>query len=348
MIRSFILLLFCIWMWSGPARAQYPQLGPVCDPITGCAAAISQTKLGKFDAYWLSDGKTQALVVPALGRVMSYGEVNGDNWLWNAPAKSGKTPSQADWRGQGGNKTWLAPQSEWPQWFGRAWPPWEGTPFQAEVLSGGKLHTVSAVSPASGTRIIRDYWHDEKTGDFVIEQSVQKVKGAPLRASIWSVTQIAPPDAVFLPVNPQSAYPNGFQRLDEDSAKGQLVWKAAGSLLEVRPGAQGAFKLGVDAPVAAIAAVKDGVAFVQKTARPDGEYPDAAPGATGFPVELFNGGTKAAPYVELELLSPLRDYVAGARWIHTMRWSLQQLPLHDVDSSAVHKAVERLLAPDAP
>ena len=340
MKKLFLLLLLCV----SPAFAQYKIAGPVCDPITGCPAAITLAKFGQHEAFWISDGKTKALVVPALGRVMNYSELNGDNWLWNAELKNGKPPV-GDWPNWGGDKTWIGPQSQWPQLFGKKWPPFEGTPFSAEVVSGGKLHTVSEVSPQTGARIIRDYWHDDKTGDFIIQQSIEQIKGAPFSASIWSVSQVALPDAVFIPLDPNSAYENHFSWMDKGN--GQAKWKATETLLTVRPTLTGSFKIGADAPVSSIAAVKDGVAFVQKTARPDGDYPDGATIAdakgAGFPVELYNGGTKNAPYVEMELLSPLRAYHRGARWIHTMRWRLHQLPLHDVESEAVQSEVERLL-----
>lgn len=324
----------------------------VCDE-TGCPAAIANTTYDGWDAYQLCDGKTYAIVVPAIGRVMAYGLVEnadyGRNWLWNGNRRQEQKRKPSEWKNWGGDKTWLAPQSFWSTIAARGgWPPdpaWDGKPYEVEVLTGGIVRTVGAVSARSGTRIIREYWHDDATGDFIIRQTAEKVTGEPLLLSLWSVTQILPPEAVFIPINPDSPYKNSFHFIVKTP---NVLWDAGSAMLKIRPLREGNFKVGADSPVSSIAAVNDGMAFVQRTARPAGDYPDGALGA-GFPVELYNSGNADAYYQELELLSPLRRFIAGVRgkpgtrWTHTMRWSLHRLPEGDVDSQAVQQAVQELL-----
>lgn len=326
-----------------------------CDPVTGCPPAISIVDYNGWKAYRLTDGRSEAVIVPEIGRVMRFSLLNGPNWLWNAAPETQKNKKPGDWKNWGGDKTWPAPQSEWATLVGQAWPPdpaWDGAPHQAEVLTGARLRTTTELSPGSGTRLIREHWFDEATGEFVIAQTVWKQSGTPQTLSIWSVTQIEPPDAVFLPLNPNSDYPDKFHWLRGADMEPTITAPSL-TLLKVLPmaveaGKQKSFKIGVDSPTSAIAAVKNGVAFVQRSGRPEGPYPDGAKAEdgtpkSGFPVELYDSGQSTAHYMELELLSPLRRYIPGTRWTHTVRWKLHQLPGQSIDDAGVQAEIEKVL-----
>ena len=305
-----------------------------------CAPAIATLQYGGRRAYKLTDGKTQAVIVPDIGRVMSYGRVGGPNLLWNLAGSPGKE----GWKNYGGDKTWLAPQSSWKAFHGKnSWPPdeaFDGKPHRAEVLSGGKVRMVSPLSP-TGIRLTRTMYFADN-GDFVIEQMARKERGAPVRASIWSVTQTVPGEAVFLPRDERSTYSNGFAPMGK-LTDSQKIEQVTPKLLRVATfNRGGGSKIGVDAPVSSIASVRDGVAFVQKSPKPRGVYPDAEGGA-GFPVELYVSGEAANFYLEMELLGPLKNFSVGGKSTHTMRWSLHDLPSKNVDSPAVVSAMEKLL-----
>ena len=342
-LAAFFLLFFALGC-SSVAKAEGRE-GWICGP-DGCFAAISETKYQGWDAWRLCDGKTEAIVVPAIGRVMSFKTETGENWLWNATFPKGKTPDYGNWNNWGGDKTWLSPQSDWKKLGSeKGWPPpkeWEQTAFQSEVATGGKLKIWGPISSVTGLRISRVFCHNDK-GEFVIEQTVRQTKGAPLEAGIWSVTQIdgADVNAVFLPKNEKSDYELGFRQLDK-AARAQPK-SVSSKLLQITPTLDGAYKIGVDAPRASIAAVRDGKVFVQRAARPDGKYPDGEEGKSGTPVQLYGQGMEKINYLELELLSPLLQFKPGARWTHTVRWSLHQLPSEDVDDAATHAAIDKLL-----
>ena len=310
-----------------------------------CQPAISQTRFFERDAFKLSDGKTEAIVVPAIGRIMSYGKVGGPNLLWNSPTSAG---IDWGWKNYGGDKNWLAPQAWWSVWHSKGnWPPdpaFDGLPHSAQVLSGGKLEMTSPLSPATGIRFIRTMSF-ASNGEFVVQQRAVKERGARVKGSIWNITQIVPGEAMFLPTRGNSVYKNNFHFLSKNPMA-QPFENLKPTLLRIEPkNSGGGWKIGADADVSSIASVKDGVAFVQKSAKPAGEYPDGADNGAGFPVELYiNGGGQAETYyAELELLSPLRDFGVGTGWTHTMRWSLHDLPSKDAKSSEVAEAVEKLL-----
>ncbi len=328
----------------------------VAPPVVGallcvngeCDAAITQEEFMGRKAFRLSDTASEAIVVPELGRVMSYGLVGGPNVLY---VDEKMQPKTNQWANFGGSKTWPAPQNEWATWQkSGGWPPpheIDGAPHQYEVLSGGKLKTISPIHPGSGLRAIRVYSFNEK-GEFVIEQTLEKWRGGAARHSIWSVTQIATPDAMFLPTNPDSAYQNRFHFIDAKQKNLAETEAISPTLMRVLPSNKNSYKIGVDAPRNVIASVKDGVAFVQKAGHPEGDYPDGALGA-GFGVELYNNVAPA--YNELELLSPLRVYHAnentqkmGTSFTYSLRWSLYRLPSPDAKDARVGKLMEDIFA----
>lgn len=318
-------------------------------------AAIEATTYQGRAAFRLSDGKTEAIIVPALGRVMRYGFVHSANVLWNAPPElvaKFKSGSYANW---GGDKTWPAPQTFWPALSGTSgWPPdsaWDGTPQRAE-LDDERVRTTSEVSAFNGARIVREYGFNAR-GELEIAQTVKKVVGTPVVLSIWSVTQIVPPDAIFLPLRANSIYKDNFDWIQPPTIEPRELWtsfatrddaKHTPDVLRVRPSMNTNFKIGVDADVAGVVSVKDGVAFCERAAKPKGDYPDGAVGGAGFPVELFNLAQATIQYNELEILSPLRTFKNGARWKHTVTWSLHRLPSNDATSPETAHAVAELLA----
>jgi hypothetical protein len=338
-----LLLVLAVLFFAAHAHAQESWL---CDE-SGCAAAVAPVEYSGRAAWKLSDGKTEAIVVPSLGRLMSFKRIGGENWLWENRAAA-KTPGE-HWKNWGGDKTWLAPQKRWKEFGSKTgWPPpreWDGEPFQSQILSGGKLKIWGPVSPATGLRISRVFYHDED-GDFVVEQTVSKVQGAPVEASIWSVAQVASADlsAVFLPRAENSVYENGFRWLDKKP--GAEIIPAprplSPNLLQVAP-ANAAYKIGTDAPRAAIAAVRGSDVLVLKTERGNGNYPDGETPGSGLPVEFFNSGDAKNGYVELELLSPLLQLKNDERQTQVVRWSLHSLPPADANDSAGHAAIDKLL-----
>lgn len=298
-------------------------------------------------AFRLASSVNEAVVVPSIGRVMRYGPIGGTNLLWNSPQKSFKAGEWANW---GGDKAWPAPQSAWPLSLGaRTWPPhpsWDGAPQSSRVLSNGHVQLTSGVWPVIGCRIVREFWFDTN-GDFVIRQTAEKVSGVPVQMSIWSITQTAP-DVVFVPSNPNSPYKNNFFWFGAAPAT-HNVSPVDDKLLQILPVSKDSYKIGVDAPVSAIAMRKGDLIWTLRSAKPDGDYPDGAGGA-GFPIEIFDSGgifdngAPASRYVELEILGPLRVFRKGTKWTHTVRWSLQQLPPH-ADDAAVRETVRGLLQP---
>ena len=305
-----------------------------------CEPAISKTTYFDRPAYKLTNGAVEAIVVPSIGRVMAFGKVGGPNLMWN----NKETQIKGDgWKNYGGDKTWLSPQTSWKLFHGSDnWPPepvLDGQPLQADVLSGGKLRLTTGLSQ-TGIRILRTMYFDDN-GEFVVEQTATKESGPPVKAGIWSISQAVPGQAVFFAVDPNTQYKGGFFRFgNNQKITGELVRP---DLVKMVPqNNTDGVKAGFDTKVAALAAVRDGVAWVQKAPRPDGQYPDGADEA-GFPTELYVNGNPDAYYQELEILGPLKVFYKGTSWTHTVRWSLHDLPSSDVNSPEVTETMQKLL-----
>ena len=307
-----------------------------------CDAVIAKTTYQNRPAYKLTNGAVGAVIVPAIGRVMSFGKIGGPNLIWNAePEQLAKT----GWKNYGGDKAWLAPQSNWKLFHGaNNWPPesvLDGEPLKADVLSGGKLQLTTGLSK-TGIRLIRTMYFDEN-GEFVIEQTARKERGAPIKVGIWNVTQVVPGQAVFAPVATDSTYPDGTYIWDGKKVDGAQLVRPG--LMKIVSSADGNTpKLGFDTPVAALASVRDGVAWLQRSARPVGEYPDGKNG-NGFPTEIYINGDPKMYYQELEFLGPLQEYSVGTAYTHTVRWSLHNLPSTDTDSPETLATIQKLLLP---
>lgn len=331
-------LWLAVILLSACAMAQQPK-----QDLSRDMRFIEKMKFNGQAAYRLSDGQSEAIIVPAYGRVMRFGRVGGINWLWNAAPQKYK-PN--DWKNYGGDKTWPAPQSQWAAMGGGpTWPPppaWDGKPHKAGVKNG-KLWMVSPVQKGLGARVVREFWFDAN-GDFVVSQAADKISGPPVYFSLWSVIQIEPPDAIFLPLNPNSPYKNNFYWIYKPKVEVDAKLLSP-TLLRVLPSAgddKNNFKIGTDADISALIAVRDGWAFRVRSNKPKGDYPDGALEA-GFPVELWNMGPKDMHYNELELLSPMNLYKVGSRWRHTIRWSVHQLPSKNIEAPLLQEAIEKLL-----
>jgi hypothetical protein len=302
---------------------------------------IESTTYNGRPAYRLSDGRSEAVIVPELGRVMRFGFPGGPNWLWNSP-----TPviTYGGWKNWGGDKTWPGPERDWAQWYGAGWPPpqdWDATPHQATELPGARLRTTSEISKFTGTRVVREYGFNKD--DFVVSQTIEKVQGPPLKMSVWGITQLGPMDAIYLPLNPNSAYKNNWVWQTKPAPEARLS-NIAADLLEIRPTSGKNYKVGADSLNTTILAVKGDVALRLRTPRAEGEYPDGAP-FYGTPIEVYVNGDKKAPYAELEMLSPIRTFTAGISWTQTVRWSLHPLPTKAAPASTI-AAIRALLQPD--
>lgn len=269
----------------------------------------------------------EVLVVPEIGRVVRFsllGDQSGGP-LWVNPTLGRRfTPDAEGWNNHGGDKTWPAPQADWQRVTGRAWPPpagFDATPFTAEVQpEQRRIELVSPVDPAYGIRVRRTIALDARAPLMTVDTVYEKVDGAPVRVAIWTITQLAPAERVFVELPARSAFPRGHVAL-LPAAPPALAITGDGRLLSFAHDAREKTMIGSDA--AALLWMGETADLVVTHVSGRGPGPGTSPGG-GLRSQIYTSPDPAAKYVELELLDRLRDLAPGQR--ASMRVSYRLVP----------------------
>lgn len=278
------------------------------------SVTTGQAYRGWSDAITLGNGTVEAIVVPSIGRVMQFrftGETDGPFW---ANEKLAGSPLPADpWKiahgSFGGDKTWPAPQSLWN------WPPpdiFDAAPLAVRVNADRSVTLTSPVSPRFGLRTVRHIALDPIEPVLRIATTYEKISGTPLTTSIWIITQLRDPVAVFLPIPADTKFPRGLA--PQWSAPDGALQRHA-DLLRLGRDPRKSYKVGNDS--AAVVWVGETHLLKIATKRLAGAtYPDG--GCTA----AFYGNADPVPYVELETMSPLQTLRAGESFTATNTYRL--------------------------
>ncbi|MBR8839883.1 MAG: DUF4380 domain-containing protein [Stigonema ocellatum SAG 48.90 = DSM 106950] len=284
-------------------------------------AKITVTKTnyqGWQDSYVLSNGQVEAVVVPAIGRIMQFRFKGGESTFWENPQVYGKAPDvkSEEWGyfGAGGDKTWPAPQSEWGKITGQDWPPpatFNSIPVTARV-NRTSVTLISPVDPFYGIRFYRKITLEPDKNVMKITTTYEKVKGTPQNVSVWIVTQLRDPVAVNAALPQPSIFPQGYNEQSEDLPADLKVDNGILSLTRDR---NKSHKIGSD--TSTLLWVGKTVAVRIDSPRVPGEsYPDNNSSA-----EIYTNVDPQA-YVELEFLSPLKTLQVGEKMDLTTTYTL--------------------------
>ncbi len=324
------------------------------------APTIEQINFRGWDnALLLGNGVVSLVVVPAIGgRIMAYDLANQPYFYIN-PELAGKlfTPEQHtelgqySWKNYGGDKTWPAPQG-WPErdkWPGPPDPVLDGGPFELienEVKDGVAAVTMRSLPDLyTGTQITRRLTLGAATSAAHLHIEMQNVSDKPVRWSVWDVTQLdcttadGQPDpacTIYLPLSKQSRFATGYNLMvgpsdnpswQPDPKHGLLTAMYHGKMGKV--GIDGATWLGFTRR-----ANVGSYAFTERFSYEDGGiYPDSGVNAecwcNGPSDEQIADGTAAdfkQWYMEMEVLSPLRQLAPGERQSLDIDWGLAACP----------------------
>lgn len=318
------------------------------------AVTISKGSFHGWEALVLRNRAAEVTVVPAIGRIMQIALRQGDGDgpgafgpLWSHPGIGPDLAGDENgWINLGGDKAWPAPQSRWEAIAGKGWPPpktFDAAPFEAKIVSGvggardprgeaadDRVEILSAVDPAYGVRVRRTIALDPAAPVVTIETCYEKVEGAPIRVGVWTITQLASPERLFMRLPARSSFSGGFAQRLPDRPKDLTV---EGRLLALARDPAAKTLLVSDGD--ALLWVGDRVDLLIETIGdahdPSGEWPD------GAHAQIYTSSDQALPYVELELFSPLRDLQIGERASLRVRYTLQ--PRANADPTAEAKWV---------
>ena len=268
------------------------------------------------DCYLLANGFVEAVVVPAIGRVMQFrlaGDAAGTFWENRALDGQLHDPAAGEWLNFGGDKCWPAPQIGWAHHLGRDWPPplaFDSSPMEAVSTPRGVLMT-SPIDSAYGIQVAR---HVELAADLPvlrIRTEFHKLAGSAVRVGIWTVTQMQDAERVCALLPAQSEFPDGYIRLMPAEPAGLRIGPHWLSLVRhpsesVKIGTQASSLLWVGSACTVRIDAETG----------PGEYPDG-----GCVTEIYTNPGELG-YVELETLGPLVTLNAGDRIERTTLYTI--------------------------
>ncbi|MGA2886419.1 MAG: hypothetical protein ABSE51_00085 [Terracidiphilus sp.] len=259
------------------------------------------------NCYLIANGTVEAVIVPAIGRVMQLRLVGDeDGAFWENRSLDGQLHDAAsnDWTNFGGDKCWPAPQTVWTGQQGRDWPPpeaFDARPVEAVATERGVMVT-SPIDPCFGIQVVRHIELDAEQPIMRIGTEYLKLFGSSVRVGIWTVTQMQEPERICILLPTSSQFEAGYVRL---LAAEPADLKIDGRLLSMGRHARNQVKVGTDGNSMAWVGPNCVVRVDAEIGR--GEYPDG-----GCVTEVYTN-PDPLKYVELETLGPLTTMNAGDR-----------------------------------
>jgi hypothetical protein len=262
--------------------------------------------LGWRGCHRIGNGLIEAVVVPAIGRVMQLrlaGDAESPFWINPDLRGIACRPGMGVYLNFGGDKAWPAPQIGWPSVIGVNWPPpaaFDGLPATA-AIGADSVILATPVDPRSGLRAVRRVVVDPGKPVMRITTEIQKVSGPPVRASVWIVSQLAHPERMFVLLpEERSLFEDGFALLagsppQDLQVEGRLLSLPRDPTVQTKIGTEGCSLLWMDGRVA----------LRIDAQRPSGEYPNG-----GSSAEIYTNPDPMA-YVELETTGPLATLAEG-------------------------------------
>jgi hypothetical protein len=288
------------------------------------------------DCYLIANRSVEAVIVPAIGRVMRLrlkGEAEGAFWQNRALDGQLHDAASSEWMNFGGDKCWPAPQSAWPQHQGREWPPpvaFDSCPVEAVAVERG-VELTSPFDPGYGIQTVRCVELDPAQPVMRIRTEYHKLSGAPVTVGIWTITQMREPERVCMLLPAKSKFAAGYVRLLEAEPANL---KIDGRLLSLTRHARQQVKVGSDG--SSMAWLGQNCVVRIDTEIGPGEYPDG-----GCVTEVYTN-PDPLQYVELETLGPLTTMNPGDRIEQTTVYTVMPRSTPDLETEA-ERALRRVL-----
>lgn len=287
-------------------------------PSTNRAVAVQKVSYhGWTNSLVITNNTVEVVVVPAIGRIMQFkliGSRFGPFWENHALDGDAPDPNATEWMNFGGDKVWPAPQSDWPKIAKRAWPPppaFDSMPWEARV-DGDAVTLISPVDPHYGIRVSRRIRLDPKRPMLLVTTTFEKMKGPPQKVAIWVVTQFRQPVQIVAPLPTKSIFTNDYV-LQSETPPPDLQVK--GRLLSMTHDPDRNHKIGLDTGTL-VWMSQFSMLRIDSPRVPRSEYPD-----NGSSAEIYTN-SEPLPYVELEMLGPLRTLSVGEQVERTSIYTL--------------------------
>lgn len=294
----------------------FPAIGVGQTRAAGGVEVRRASEGGWKEAVILRNGQVEAVIIPSIGRLMQFrfrGEKSGPFWENTELIGRAPDPEATAWMNFGGDKTWPAPQADWPAVVKRAWPPPRLDSMPVEiVVKGDWVEMVSPIDPQFGIRTRRQVRLDPRRPVMTIRTIYEKVEGDPRKISVWVITQLRDPAAVFVPLPARSIFPEGYVRQSKELPANL---KRTDLGLQMTRGPKVSTKIGTDAGRLLWIGERESL-LIDSPREAQRAYPDQESSA-----EVYTNPDPAA-YVELEMLGPLHEMKPGDRIERVNRYTL--------------------------
>ncbi len=269
---------------------------------------------GWENAYHMTNGDVELVVVPQIARIMKYSLADGENQLWIndelTPETTGEQypePGRYRWANFGGYKMWLAPEKQ----YGSP-PDWQldRGPCEVSITADGALQLTGMPSDKYGIRFDRKIILAPRGTRVEIEQTMHNVSDKPLTGAIWDVTQLKSDCVALIPLDPGSKC-----RIRAGTAPDEQ-WSEVGDTLLLRPSGK-VDKAFISGPPGWLACVRGDLLYLKVF-----EIADTPPPKPETPREVFtcNNG-----YIELEIVGATATLEPGQQVGLNETWHLVPL-----------------------
>ncbi|MDR3727111.1 MAG: hypothetical protein P4K86_08730 [Terracidiphilus sp.] len=283
-------------------------VAPDCSPSQQTGVTVERIAYhGWPDCFKIQNGFVEAIVIPAVGRVMQLrllGDAAGTFWENRALDGQLHPQIQNQWLNFGGDKCWPAPQADWPQLQGRDWPPpagFDARPMDAAVTEYG-VELSSPADSSYGIQVVRHVELEIGRPVLRIRTEFRKVIGSPVRVGIWTIAQMQNPERACMHLPVQSNFAAGYVHLREAEPAGL---KIGDGILSLGRHPSELVKIGSDAHSLAWVGATCSVRIDAEQG--PGEYPEG-----GCVTQIYTN-PEPLQYVELETLGPLANMSIGNR-----------------------------------
>jgi hypothetical protein len=326
-------------------------------PIPEYSVKLEQTQYRNWNVYKLSNGLVSLFVAPEIGGRAIQLQLGDNEYFFVNKALEGKVLPESEnnpkvgWANYGGDKAWPGPEGYVSDndWASVPYYVLDGAPYQAEVVTNtpqeAAVRVTSPKDPRTGVQIIRTYHVYADTTRIKVDQVMRNISRREIRWGIWHLIQNDAADVtdpskpnpdlyMYVPLNPNSKYPEGYYKPYGDARHPSYEVLPGGRMLRVhylyRVG-----KAAADSSAGWYAVVngQKNIGFVESFKYfPDREYPDGAsvetwndgPGTIcrgPFDQTLADDPQKTPYFLETEGMSPYAQLEPGEEYSYPIYWS---------------------------
>jgi hypothetical protein len=308
----------------------------ILDPDSGLGGSVSIARISWYgwpDCFQIQNGIVEAIVVPAIGRVMELRLLDDPvGTFWRNPALEGQVHappvdllSQREWLNLGGDKCWPAPQADWTKVQGRYWPPPDGFDLQPmKAAAANSVVLTSSIDASFGIQMVRHIELDSGQPVMRIRSEFRKLTGSPVKVSVWTISQMQAPERVAILLPRQSKFAPGYVHLMGGQPEDLRI---DAGILSLARHTRELVKIGSDG--ISMAWIGPRCVVRIDAEQGPGNYPDG-----GCITQVYTNPDPLA-YVELETVGPLTAMSIGDRIERTAVYTVSPRSISDPQAEAL-------------